>query len=462
MNPRYWHALPEKYHCVAGELMKADLPPHEINPMNPLPMLKAEIKSLGWTAVVIVVLVALAAAIGVAINAQERILRKNSAMAADDFDLLVGAPGSQTQLVMTTIFLQPEAVPLMEGAVLQRILADARAQGAAPIAFGDISRGHPIIGTTLAFVTRWGRIAPAEGRSFVRREEAVIGADVALGLGATIVPAHEIAGVHRQPGMESPEEAEHRHNEMTYVVVGRLPRLGTPWDRAILVPIESVWQVHGLIPEASSRAWPRAALDGERKAAVEHPPPFEDFGSSHPLPGVPAIVVRPRSIADAYGLRSAYRQAGTMAFFPAEVLVSLYGALGNVRDILLAASLFNAILIFTAVLLLLWAVASLRAKRYAILRALGAPRAFILVLVWLNAVVLLAGGCTLGLLAGWALTAVLSSYSLTATGMRLDFIFDVSDIGLAAGLVLIASVLALVPALISYRRPVVSGLRSSL
>ena len=78
-------------------------------------------------------LVAIAVALGVAVSAQETALRRASAQAADDFDLLIGAPGSQTQLVLTAVYLQIDAIPLVDGALLNRLAADPRVASAAPL-----------------------------------------------------------------------------------------------------------------------------------------------------------------------------------------------------------------------------------------------------------------------------------------------------------------------------------------
>lgn len=423
--------------------------------MNPLPMLVADLRALRWTGLAVILLVGLAVAVGIAINAQERALRKSSAAATDDFDVLIAAPGSQTQIVMTGVFLQPEALPLLDGRILKQVLADRRVRAAAPIALGDVANGYPIIGTMAAFVTRWGRIAPQAGRVFAAAGEAVIGADVAMALDDEIVPSHGHAGSTREPGKAQPDEAEHRHGVARYRVVGRLPPLASPWDKAILVPIESVWAIHGLEVEDHDDHEHSAGRAGDKDAE----PAFESFVTSDSLPGVPLIVVKPNSVADAYGLRSAYRQGGSMAFFPAEVLVSIYGALGDIRDLLVAASQLNAVLIFLVVLLLFWAIAGLRQRRYAILRALGAPRRFILLVVWLNAVSLLAAGCLTGLVAGWGLSYAAAWLIGSRTGLRAQFIFDAGDIRMVAALIVIASLMALVPAIIASRRPVIEALQ---
>jgi putative ABC transport system permease protein len=102
-----------------------------------------------------------------------------------------------------------------------------------------------------------------------------------------------------------------------YTVVGRLPARHNVWDSAILVPVEDVWQVHGM-------------AQGHDPAHDQHiGPPWD----AKYLSGVPAVAVKPNSVA-AYSLRGQFRNARSVALFPAEVLNDLYLTLGNVRDLL--------------------------------------------------------------------------------------------------------------------------------
>jgi putative ABC transport system permease protein len=411
--------------------------------MNPFAMVRADLRAMRWSAVVVVLLVALAVAIGIAVAAQERGLRQGSARAADDFDLLIGAPGSQTQLVLTSIYLQPEALPLIDGGLLNTLAADPRVAGVAPIAFGDIFRGYPVVGTTLPFVSRWGKVVASEGRLFSAEAEAVIGADVKLALGEDITPAHATAGEKLQAGEEGAEEHEHKHEGVVYHVVGRLPRLGTPWDRAILIPVESVWETHGL---------------GNGHATDEAPlgPPFD----AKRVPGVPAIVVKPLRVADAYQLRSQYRKDGTMALFPAEVLVSLYRTVGDLRDVIVIAAGLNNLLVFAAVLLLIATLVTLRRRRYAVLRALGAPRAYVLLVTWLGAAGLISVGCVLGLALGWVASSAVAAEVERQTGLHVAAGLGWGEFRFAAGLVVAGSLFSIVPALAAWRLPVSEGLQA--
>lgn len=409
--------------------------------MNPFPVVLADLRSLRWVAFVAPLLVAIAVSVGVSLSAQERAVRQASASAASGFDLLIGAPGSQTQLTMTTVYLQPEALPLMDGAILRTLGSDPRVKAYAPIAFGDVFRGYPIVGTTTAFATRWGRLAAREGRIFSAEGEAVIGADVTLAIGDEITPSHGHAG-HKNPlGVETEEEARHRHAHVHYHVVGRLPRLGTPWDRAILVPIESVWETHDL---------------GNGHAA-DGPigPPFD----AEKIPGVPAVVVKPGSVADAYVLRARYRAGATMAFFPAEVLVSIYRTLGDVRDLLQVAAILNDVVVFAAISILLLALAGLRRRRYAVLRALGASRTYVLATVWLGAVVILAAGCVAGIALAQITGMVVGHWVEARTGLALPSTIALADALPVLGLIAVGSLLALAPGLAAFRIPVAATLR---
>src|SRR5262249_47299058 len=186
-------------------------------------------------------------------------------------------------------------------------------------------------------------------------------------------------------GMESGKDA---HSGSVYTVVGRLPRQGSVWDRAILVPIESVWLVHGF-----------GTGHSEEKAALG--PPWELSG-----PGVPAVVVKPRAVADAYTLRSRYRTGGTIAIFPAEILTELYRTLGEGRAMLGAMALATQALVVAAVFLALAATLVARRRILAVLRALGAPPGFVFLAVWLQGAAIVAAGGLLGLGLGYGLAAL--------------------------------------------------------
>jgi putative ABC transport system permease protein len=231
--------------------------------------------------------------------------------------------------------------------------------------------------------------------------EAVLGSEVRLRMGEEFFAAHGRAGDKHAPGEEDEDEDEHRHDNGAFVVVGRMPATGSPFDRAILVPIESVWAIHGQ-PVGHSGSHSRLG------------PPYDGE-----VPGVPAVVVRPKQVADAYQLRSEYRHNGALALFPAEVLTSIYQSLGDVRDLLVAASAANNLLLLASILMLATILVGLRRRRYAVLRALGATRTFVALTIWGGLVSLLAIGASLGLLLGFGAARLLSTWMQMRSGLAL-------------------------------------------
>jgi len=411
--------------------------------MNPFPMVLADLRAMRWGALFTIVLIGIAVAIGVAVGSQERAMRQASARASDDFPLIIGAPSSQAQLVLTAVYLQPEALPLIDGRLLNTLAQDPRVSGAAPLAYGDIVNGYPVVGTTENFVTRWGRLAPVEGRIFARENEAVIGSAVRLVIGDTITPSHGVAGHPATPDEVDEEEAGNRHEHTKLTVVGRLPQLNSPWDRAILIPVESVWETHGL--------GNGHLVDGGALGV-----PFD----AEKVPGVPAIVVKPAQVFQAYQLRSAYRQNGTMALFPAEVLVQLYQAMGNVKEWLVFAAALNNIVVFLAIVLLLVNLIALRRRRYAILRALGATRSYIALVVGFGATLLMSAGCCFGLALGWVGSLLVSKIIASQTGLAINPQPGLDELGLVGLMIGIGAICALFLAFLASRGEPSEALRS--
>lgn len=409
--------------------------------MNPWSMILADLRSLRRVGAVVVLLVAVAVAVGIALGAQERAFRRASAAAADDFALVVGAPGSPMQLVLSTVYLRLEALPLMPGEELRRLGADARVAAVAPIAFGDVVHGHPVIGTTAEFASRWGRLAPIEGRLFAAEGEAVVGAAATIAVGESFSPSHGlVGGGHHALGEEDADEAAHVHGETRHTVVGRLPATGGPWDRAVLVPVESVWETHGL---------------GNGHAGEDHIGAPFDAAS---LPRLPALVVKPKSFAAAYQLRAEMKGRGLAALFPAEVLVELHQLIGDVGEILKIASAVDDGLVFLAVTTLFVTIGGLRRRRYATLRALGAPRGFILATVWGGAAILVAIGCLGGLALGWAGARLVSAVLTAQSGLVVPVRLETPDFLWAGAVFLAGSLFALAPAILAGRGRIVDGL----
>jgi putative ABC transport system permease protein len=100
-------------------------------------------------------------------------------------------------------------------------------------------------------------------------------------------------------------------------------------------------------------------------------------------------------------------------------------------------------------------------QRFAVLRALGASRTYVLAVAWTFSFGLIAVGSLLGLVVAAAFVGVVSSMFSQASGIAMSASIGWTEIWLALALAAIGAVLAVLPAALLYRRPVVEALRSA-
>ena len=149
-----------------------------------------------------------------------------------------------------------------------------------------------------------------------------------------------------------------------------------------------------------------------------------------------------------------------MALFPAEVLTSLYQTVGDIRDLLVLASALNNVIVFLAIMLLLVTLAGLRRKRYAILRALGATRLYVRLVVWLTGAALVSAGCLLGLGLGWGASLGLSILIELYTGLALQPSPGLDEVALCLGMMAMGWLMSLCVSILATRGETVALLRS--
>lgn len=403
--------------------------------MNPFPIVLSLLQRNRTTLIFFVVLITFSVALGIAITTQERALRQGSARAADKFDLVVGAPGSPFDLVLASVYARPAAMGLVPPEVLAQLMVEPQAEFAAPIAFGDSVEGFPLMGTTAQFVLHLAG-AIDEGRLFEKPFEAVLGANVPFELGRRVFAAHD-----------SLDSVQAQHQD-TIAIVGRMARTNSAWDNVVVVPVEQVWLSHHL-PAG------HAPVPGKDPHEGPIGPPYDVAQ----LTGVPAVIVKPATVAAAYTLRSQYRSNQTQAIFPAEILVQLYALLGDARAIMSFLALATQVLVVAAVLSGVVIILQLFRTRFAVLRALGATGGYIFLVAWTYVTLLVLAGSVLGLVLGAGGSYAISGYLEMRTGIAIPVTLSWAEVQFVLILVGAGALLATLPAIAIYRQPVVEGLR---
>ena len=294
--------------------------------------------------------------------------------AAAPFPILAGAKGSPYQLVLNTVFLRDRPIGNIPYGEVENLRQSGKADQVLPLAFGDSFRGFRLCGTEQEI---FSYVVPGEhkpwlrtvqGRRFNGTGEAVLGAETARLTGLQVGDVFQSSHGFIAKGKAHPHP---------YRVVGILAPVQGPYDKAILVPLEDIWEAH---------AGHGSALVPGQKGEVT------------------AILVRPKGYGQAMQLLAAWQRkkgGSSQLLFPAQSLIALYGMVGQSRQfwITLSLGLLGAATLVT-LLALYWDGTS-RIEEWALLQALGASHRKTQSLLLLEQFLLLLLGSTLGWVLGW-------------------------------------------------------------
>lgn len=151
--------------------------------------------------------------------------------------LVVGAKGSPLQMILSSVYhidVPTGNIPLSESYLVTK---NPYIEKAIPLALGDSYKTFRIVGTTQDYIDLY-KVKVAQGKTFEKDLEAVVGARVAKKLGLKI--GDNFFGAH---GLVA-DEGMHAHKEHAYKVVGILENSGSILDALILTNVASVWKVH--------------------------------------------------------------------------------------------------------------------------------------------------------------------------------------------------------------------------
>jgi len=456
------------------------------------------------TAVSMALGVALVAAVLVIHGVIDRSFRRG----AQGYDLVIGPKGSPMQLVLNTVYYLGDPVGkipyehYMELISHRFQLPDGRVAPpftkCIPVCMGGSYLGFPLVGTTPEFFEL--SFMEGEHYEFTRRGgqgrnmeignlwEAVVGPVAAkaanLKLGDQFQPRHT-------RGLDEEECPEEHH---PFTVVGIFAPTGTPNDRAIFVNIEGFWRMHEPGTDATASEGQTAAQSGSSPpVASQTPAPAENrqpqTGSSdspqkprsnacsepseHQAPQrfISAVLVRldesdptlnvalPRLIED-------YRIAGVQVFqavHPSvEVAKLLEGIIGNVQLVLLILAILVVVVAGVGILVSIYNSMNERKRDIAIMRALGASRLTVMMVILLESILLSLGGGAVGVLLSHGLIGILGPLITEHTGVQISALqFQLSELVLIPGLIVLASLVGYLPAVAAYRTDVAKALAAS-
>src|SRR5215510_5208432 len=378
-----------------------------------------------WLASALTVLaVALGVSLILATFLLTRGIRESFIGGATDYSLLVGAKSNPTQLVLGTIFRMDVATPNIPYTVYEQLRDDARVERAVPVALGDAYQGFRYVATTPEYFAtapwrrktfamaagRWWNETPPEQPNY----EAVLGAEVAQRTGLQLGEAF----------YEGEEMAEY-----PLTVVGILRPTSSADDRTIFFSLASFWGMNEVA----------------RQAAIK------------PLT---TVLVRPKRLSDVPHLHREFNvNPDTQAVLPSAVLLTIFNLLSVAEEVLRFVLSAVVLVVLLYLFVALYSAMLERRREIATMRALGARRLTVLVIVLLEACLIALIGGIVGLLGGHGV-AVLGAHLLSQRGGLALAPFTVSAVHplLLVGITLLGMCAGLLPAVLAYRTEVAENL----
>jgi putative ABC transport system permease protein len=407
------------------------------------------------------------------------------------YNLIIGSKGGSLQLVLNSVFYlsKPievipyeeylELIPGKEGRQreIQRIggrVAEPERAGifsaytsgkgfAIPICLGDYFGPFRVVGTTPDFFEKLkhGPMGEyeyrfAEGRNFVDYSEengfleAVLGSQVARTMNRKV--GDILQTTHGDPDGEG-------HGE-EFKIVGILEPTGTPNDRAAFINIEGFYLMDNHAREAPDLSNPdELKVDVPRTIGVDQPPrlPLErrDLTAILVKTGEPMFAVNL--------LWTINKRLNTQAVSPLQEIANLLQFFVTpIRKILLALTVLVCIVSAISILVSIYNSMNERRRDIAVMRALGARRDIILMVVLVESLLIAVIGGILGWLAGHAIGVAASGFVEEQTGLRVTMFNTISwqETVLIPGLIVLAILAGIIPAIAAYRTDVSSNLSS--
>ncbi len=361
------------------------------------------------------------------------------------FDAVLGARGSQLQLVLNAVFHLETSPGNIPWSLYEAVRDDPRVELAIPYAVGDNYRNFRIVGTLgelfkgVELDGGGGFALEDGGRLFeAGSREAVLGSFAAarlkLAVGDVFHPHH---------GVVFDESQRHREE---YRVTGVLQPTNTPADRVIWIPIEGIYRMSGHVLRGSGesfRAEEQAEIPDEHKE-------------------LSAVMLRFVSPQTGFLLDQTINKQGqvaTLAFPIGRVMAGFFAKLGWAHRVLSLVAYLVVAVAAGSILASIYNTMNERRREFAILRALGARRRTVFSAIVLEAASIGVLGGLGGFVAYGAIFAAAAQIVRAQTGVVLDpFGFHPVLLWAPFGIVVLAAVAGVVPAVKAYATDVADGL----
>jgi putative ABC transport system permease protein len=359
-------------------------------------------------------------------------------------DAILGPKGSPLQIALNALYNLEEMPGKLKWNYFEKVRRDPLVVDAIPFVTGHSYAGFRVNAIDDRFFTAFeyqpgkklsfNLEAGGQGRLFKAREEAVAGWAVAktlgLHLGDTFNP---VCGVHSG-------DPVHMHDRITFV--GILAPTGTPYDRAIYIPLKTFYTLEG---------------HGASVAAMATDPNQREISGAYlKLRHIRGGAMHPGVQNLKYEID---QSTEAQLVVPSEVVPRILDIIGWVDKVLFIVGILVTLLAIMFLFVVLITALREQRRELAMMRMLGANRRTVFGLIMSEAVFLSVVGTVLGIAFGHSLVSLGSHYIAVETGMQFASNFVSSaDIWVLPSITLVGAVAGLIPAVQAYRMSILRNL----
>ncbi len=402
-----------------------------------------------WVSTVVTALaIALAAGLVMSVFVIQKQTYQAFAGGDSGFDAVLGARGSQLQLVLNTVFHLETSPGNISWQMYRDIARNPQVELAVPYAVGDNYQGFRIVGTSEELFTklkfRSGKKYEVEagGRFFnAQAKEAVIGsfaaAQTGLKVGDVFQPYHGLI-----------YDEKNRHSD-DYTVVGILQPTNSPSDRVIWIPIAGIYRMSGHVLRGAGENY-------EARDGAEIPDEAKE---------VSAVMLKLKSTQAGMNLDQLINKQGkaaTLAFPIGRAMAELFDKIGWLNRVLELIAYLVVIVAAFSILASVYNSINERKREFAILRALGAKRTTVFSVIVTEAALTALIGAVAGYFVYLIILSATAYIVKNQTGVAIN-VFNAEAVLFLTPILMTATgaIAGLIPAFKAYRTDVAENLTPS-
>jgi putative ABC transport system permease protein len=415
----------------------------------------------------------LGVALVVAVIVIHGVLDQTFKRSAQGYDIVVGPPkGSPLEIVLGAVFYSnylSDTIPYRYFQEIETGSFSTEVETAIPIAIADRVKDMQVIATTPKFFTEL-KYLDRYAYTFRSGKNMGAGGDFEAVLGYTAAQKTGLkAGDRFKASMSEHVPSENVPEPDIFTVVGILNPTGTPNDQAMFINLEGFFIMNNHSRGGALESVLNKRRGDQRISAILVLTKDKDVAPvvwDDPTTGMMQVQIDPELTKQDFNPLTMSLGDRLVANLDVQVAKPTYEIsrlfemiVGQIQTVLMIFAVMVVIVAAIGMMVSIYNSMNERRQEIAIMRALGASRGTVMLIILLESILLSLGGGVIGMVIGHGLIAAVGPIIADAVMVVVNpWSFQLAELILIPGLILLASLVGYLPAVVAYRTDVAQSL----